>query len=71
MKILHLVCLNDDPEIPPNMGPKCNPVGGEPLNQDLSLFRNYWFYQYFKYQQFFFFLPFHFICPSIDQCCHW
>ena len=22
--------LNNDPEIQPNMGPKCNPVGGEP-----------------------------------------
>ena len=31
MKILHLACLNDDPEIQPNMDPKCNPVGGEPL----------------------------------------
>ena len=31
MKILHLACLNNDPEIQPNMGPKCNPVGGEPL----------------------------------------
>ena len=31
MKILHLVSLNNDPEIQPNMGPKCNPVGGEPL----------------------------------------
>ena len=30
MKILHLSCLNNDPEIQPNMGPKCNPVGGEP-----------------------------------------
>ena len=30
MKILHLACLNNDPEIQPNMGPKCNPVGGEP-----------------------------------------
>ena len=30
MKILHLACLNNDPEIPPNMDPKCNPVGGEP-----------------------------------------
>ena len=33
MKILHLACLNNDPEIQPNMGPKCNPVGGEPLMQ--------------------------------------
>ena len=33
MKILHLACLNNDPEIQPNMGPKCNPVGGEPLNR--------------------------------------
>ena len=32
MKILHLACLNSDPEIQPNMGPKCNSVGGEPLN---------------------------------------
>ena len=31
MKILHLACLNNDPEIQPNMDPKCNPVGGEPL----------------------------------------
>ena len=30
MKILHLACLNNDPEIQPNMDPKCNPVGGEP-----------------------------------------
>ena len=30
MNILHLACLNNDPEIQPNMGPKCNPVGGEP-----------------------------------------
>ena len=30
MKILHLACLNNDPEIQPNMGPKCNPFGGEP-----------------------------------------
>ena len=30
MKILHLAYLNNDPEIQPNMGPKCNPVGGEP-----------------------------------------
>ena len=33
MKILHLACLNNDPEIQPNMDPKCNPVGGEPPNQ--------------------------------------
>ena len=32
MEILHLACLNNDPEIQPNMGPKCNPVGGEPHN---------------------------------------
>ena len=32
MKILHLACLNNDPEIQPNMDPKCNPVGGEPPN---------------------------------------
>ena len=30
MKVLHLACLNNDPEIQPNMGRKCNPVGGEP-----------------------------------------
>ena len=30
MKYLHLACLNNDPEIQPNMGPKCNPVGREP-----------------------------------------
>ena len=30
MKILHLACLNNDPEIQPNMDLKCNPVGGEP-----------------------------------------
>ena len=30
MKILHLACLNNDPEIQPNMGPKCIFVGGEP-----------------------------------------
>ena len=30
MKILHLACLNNDPEIQPNMDPKCNTVGGEP-----------------------------------------
>ena len=30
MKILHLACLNNDPEIQPIMDPKCNPVGGEP-----------------------------------------
>ena len=30
MKIVHIACLNIDPEIQPNMGPKCNPVGGEP-----------------------------------------
>ena len=33
MKILHLACLNNDPEIQYNMGPKCNPVGGEPPNK--------------------------------------
>ena len=33
MKILHLASLNNDPEIQPNMGPKCNPVGGEPPNR--------------------------------------
>ena len=33
MKILHLACLNNDPEIQPKMGPKCNPVGGEPRKQ--------------------------------------
>ena len=32
MTILLLACLNNDPEIRPNMGPKCNPVGGEPPN---------------------------------------
>ena len=32
MKILHLACLNNDPEIQPNVGLKCNPVGGEPRN---------------------------------------
>ena len=31
MNIFHLACLNNDPEIQPNMDPKCNPVGGEPL----------------------------------------
>ena len=31
MNILHLACLNNDPEIQPNMDPKCNPVGGETL----------------------------------------
>ena len=31
MKILHLSCLNNDPEIQPYLGPKCAPVGGEPL----------------------------------------
>ena len=40
MKILHLACLNNDPEIQPNMDPKCNPVGGEPhiynYNSNLS-----------------------------------
>ena len=30
MKILHLACLNNDPEIEPFSGPKCAPVGGEP-----------------------------------------
>ena len=30
MKTLHLACLNNDPEIQPNMGSKCNPIGGEP-----------------------------------------
>ena len=25
-----LACLNNDPDIQPHMGPKCNPVGGEP-----------------------------------------
>ena len=30
MKILHIAYSNNDPEIQPNMGPKCNPVGGEP-----------------------------------------
>ena len=33
MKILHLACFNNDPEIPPNMDPKGNPVGGEPLKR--------------------------------------
>ena len=33
MKILHLACLNNDPEIQTNMSPKCNPVGGEPLSK--------------------------------------
>ena len=37
MKILHLACLNNDPEIQPNMDPKCNPVGGEPLIRYLQL----------------------------------
>ena len=42
MKFLHLACLNNDPEIQPNMDPKCNPVGGEPPklslpNQRLSM----------------------------------
>ena len=36
MKILHLACLNNDPEIQPNMDPKCNPVGGEPRNLNLK-----------------------------------
>ena len=26
MEILHLVCLNNDPEIKPYLGPKCVPV---------------------------------------------
>ena len=30
MKILHLACLNNDPEIQANMGPKCASVSGEP-----------------------------------------
>ena len=35
MKILHLACLNNDPEIQTNMGPKCNSVGGEPLSKKI------------------------------------
>ena len=31
MKFLHLACLNNDPETQPILGPKCAPVGGEPL----------------------------------------
>ena len=38
MKILHLACLNNDPEIQPNMDPKCNPVGGEPLRGNIILY---------------------------------
>ena len=30
MTILHLACLNNEPEIYPFLGPKCAPVGGEP-----------------------------------------
>ena len=37
MEILYLACLNNDPEIQPNMGPKCNPVGGEPLMSALKV----------------------------------
>ena len=40
MKILHLACLNNDPEIQPNMGPKCNPVGGEPRTGDKTGMEN-------------------------------
>ena len=28
--ILHLTCLNNDPNIYPFLDPKCAPVGGEP-----------------------------------------
>ena len=39
MKIFHLASLNNDPEIQPNMGPKCNPVGGEPhMNKGCPVF---------------------------------
>ena len=30
MEILHLACLNNNPEIQLYLGPKCAPVGGEP-----------------------------------------
>ena len=34
--VLYLACLYDDPEIQTILGPKCAPVGGEPL---MSYFR--------------------------------
>ena len=33
MTVLHLACLNNDPEIQPFLGPKCAPTGGEPCKQ--------------------------------------
>ena len=37
MTILHLACLNNDPEMQSNMGLKCNPVSGEPLINILTV----------------------------------
>ena len=31
MTIVYLACLNNEPVIQSLLGPKCNPVGGEPL----------------------------------------
>ena len=39
MKILHLACFNNDPEIQPNIDPKCNPVGGEPHRESIGMIR--------------------------------
>ena len=40
MKVLHLAFFINDPEVQPNMGLKCNPVGGEPPTQLTEFINN-------------------------------
>ena len=39
MTILYLACLNNDPVLLSLLGPKCNPVGGEPPTENLDFLK--------------------------------